>query len=339
MAGNATFGLTRRSLSACLAAGLVVPFLARRARAADRVDLRLDWVLSGYHVPFYWAKEKGYYRDAGIDIDIKLGTGSGTALNLLAAREATFAMADSMVAANSIARGMPIKSIFVHEQVGGWAIASWADKPIRQPQDMIGRSIAAAADQKAIVDLFIAVNKLPKDEVTIRVVSAATRNTVFLQRQVDAIVSAPVGSLMDMIVAAQAGTAPPVHVMSFSDFGITAFGHGISALNETIAANPDLVRRFIAASIRGVEDAGKNADEATDAALRLSETHTDRRTSIKLQWLETMKRLHTPASVGQVVGWMSASDWQNCVDILLTTGVIAQPLPVDNLYTNAFFPS
>ena len=47
------------------------------AGAADAVSFRLDWTLSGYHLPFYWAKEKGYYGAENLDVDIKEGAGSG----------------------------------------------------------------------------------------------------------------------------------------------------------------------------------------------------------------------------------------------------------------------
>ena len=46
---------------AVLAAAILVGMSLQPAGAADAVSFRLDWTLSGYHLPFYWAKEKGYY--------------------------------------------------------------------------------------------------------------------------------------------------------------------------------------------------------------------------------------------------------------------------------------
>ena len=197
-----------------LASTLAMPRVARTA-PADKASLRLDWALSGYQVPFYWAKEKGYYSDVNIDLDIKDGAGSAKSVSLAAAKEDTFALADSLVTVNSIAKGVPVKSILVVVQNGGSAVVSWADKPVRTPQELVGKSIGAAADQKTLIELFLSVNKLPKDAATVRVVSVAARNTIFYQKQVDAIMSTLIGSPMDMVVAAREGKGPPVHLMPF----------------------------------------------------------------------------------------------------------------------------
>lgn len=330
--------LTRRGL-AVLGTGLLAA--PHPARAATAASLRLDWALSGYQVPFYWAKEKGYYAEEGIDLDIRDGAGSAKSVSLITAKEDTFGMADSLVTANSIARGMKVRSIYGVVQNGGAAIVSWAAKPMKTPQDMVGRSLAAAADQKSTLDLLLAVNGIPANAVTLRIVSVAARNTVFYQNQVEGIVSTVVGSPMDMIVAAQEGKGPPIHIMPFADFGVQSLSQGLLAHDDTIAQNPDLVRRFLRASTRGVRDcmAEANYDAATDAAMKLSRANANRRESVKLQWAATVPRLFTPATVGKPLGWTAEVDWQNCVELLMKTAAITQPVAPGTLYTNDFVPA
>ena len=76
------------------------------ARAADKATLRMDWALSGYQVPFYWAKARGYYEAEGIDLDIGDGAGSAKSAQLVSAKQDTFGLVDAMVTTNSIAKGM-----------------------------------------------------------------------------------------------------------------------------------------------------------------------------------------------------------------------------------------
>lgn len=313
--------------------------LPRPARAArDTATLRMDWALSGYQVPFYWAKAQGYYEAEGIDLEIKDGAGSAKAVQLVSAKEDTFALADSLVTATSIAKGMRVRSIFVIVQNGGWAIMSWAAKPMRTPQEMVGRSIAGAADQKPIVELFLAANKLPKDSVTIRAVSVAARNQVFLQNQVDGVMTTVIGSPMDFVVAAREGKGPPIHLMPFSDFGIAAMATGVCAHDDLIASKPDLVRRFMRASGRGLREIvdPARADAATDAAMKLSAAPAGRRESIKEQWLATIPRLHSANTADKPFGWTTEADWQGCVDLLVKTEQMAKPVPTERLYTNDF---
>jgi NitT/TauT family transport system substrate-binding protein len=316
---------------------LATPAIAQSLKPAS---LRLDWALSGYHVPFYWAKEKGYFAAEGIDLEIRDGAGSAKAVSLVTAKEDTFGMADALVTANSIARGMKVRSIYVVVQNGGAAIVSWAAKPMKTPQDMIGRSLAAAADQKSTLDLLLAVNNIPNDKVTLRVVSVAARNQVFYQNQVEGIVSTVVGSPMDMIVAAQEGRGPPIHIMPFADFGVASMSQGFLAHDDTIAQDPAMVRGFLRACTRGVRDCMEetSVDAATDVAMKLSRAPAIRRESVKLQWLATIPRLLTPANQGKPLGWTSDADWTNCVDLLMKTAAITTPVAPGTLYTNAFIP-
>jgi NitT/TauT family transport system substrate-binding protein len=331
--------LPRRPLLAALGATLAAPRLGRAA--GTPASLRLDWALSGYHVPFYWAKEKGYYAAEGIELEIRDGAGSAKSASLVAAKEDTFGMAEAIVTANSIAKGMKIRSVYMVVQNGGGAIVSWASKPMRTPQDMIGRSLAAAADQKSQLDLLLAVNGIPNDRVTLRIVAVAARNQVFYQNQVEGIVSTVIGSPMDMIVAAREGRGPPIHIMPFADFGVQSLSQGFVVHEDTAAQSPDLVRAFCRASTRGIRDCVEegNFDAATDVAMQLSRAPSTRRASVKLQWETTVPRLWTEANKGRPLGWTSEADWANLVDLLMKTQILAAPVPANTLFTNDFVPA
>lgn len=325
--------LVRRALPALLAA----PFVAR-AQSSVRASFRLDWALSGYQVPFYWALDRGYYREEGIDLEIRDGAGSAKSVQLVGSKEDTFGMADALVTANFIAKGMKVRSIFVVVQNGGAAIVSWADRPMRTPQDMIGRSLAAVADQKSTLDLLLAANNIRPEQVTLRLVAIAARNTVFYQGQVEGIVSTVIGSPMDMVVAAREGRGKPIHIMPFADFGVQSMSQGLLAHDETIAANPDLVRRFLRASARGIQDClqAVNFEAATDAAMRLSRAPATRRESVKLQWEATIPRLFVAGTEGKPLGWTTDAEWEQCVALLMKTSALTQPVAPGTLYTNEF---
>ena len=328
--------LTRRSFAAL--AGASVLSVPARGATLTPATLRMDWALSGYQLPFYWAKKKGYYEAEGIDLEIKDGAGSAKATQLVSSKEDTFGLADAMVTVNSIAKGMHLKSILMVVQEGGSAIVSWDEKPMKSPQDLIGRSIAAAADQKPLIDLLLAVNKVPADKVTVRVVSMQARNTVFYQHQVDGIISVVIGSPMDMIVAAKEGKGAPVYLMPFSDFGIRSMATGAIAHDDTIAGKPELVRGFTRASLKAMAELNneQTADAATDVAMELSKAPANRRESVKLQWLATLPRLQTKYSKDKPLGWTATEDWDACIDLLVKTEQLPSAVPASSVYTNSF---
>ena len=219
-----------------VAAAILLGTLATPAGAVDAVSFRLDWTLSGYHLPFYWAKDKGYYAAENLDVDIKEGAGSGKTVALLAGQQDDIGLADYMFMSVGAAKGMKLKGIYSIVADGAWAIISHADAPIKAPQDLIGRTVATTADHKAMLDLFLALNKIPADKVTAQVTSPATRNTVFVNGQVDSFISVVIGSPLDLVVRARQGKDKPVYFMPFADYGIAPMGQGLF-VNERMLAD------------------------------------------------------------------------------------------------------
>src|SRR5437868_3462820 len=89
-----------------------------------------------------------------------------------------------------------------------------------------------------MLDLLLAINKIPADKVKIQVTGAATRNTVFVNGQVDSFISVLIGSPLDLVVRAHQGKDKPVYFMPFADFGIAPMGQGLLVHERMIAESP-----------------------------------------------------------------------------------------------------
>jgi NitT/TauT family transport system substrate-binding protein len=332
--------LRRASLAGVIAVLCGLVLRGEPATAADQVSLRLDWTLTGYQLPFYWAKQKGYFTTENLDVEVKEGGGSGKTVALMAGQQDDIGFADYMLMAAGVAKGMKLKGIYGVVQNGAWAVISFADSPIKKPEDLIGRSVAVTADHKALLDLLLAANKVPPDKVSIRVVSAATRNTVFANGQVDSFVSIVIGSPLDLVVRARQGKGKPLHFMPFEDFGVAPLGQGVLVHEQVLAQKPEMLQRFLKATSRALNEITNKDkfEEAVDIAMRGSGAPADRRDSVLLQWQEAIPRLATKNTAGKPYGWMSEADWQEASDILLKTGTIDKPLPPKSFFTNALLP-
>jgi NitT/TauT family transport system substrate-binding protein len=75
-------------------AALALVALSTPAAAQDKVSLRLNWLLYGFHTPFYLGVERGYYKDERIDLTIGEGQGSVRAVQTVGAKGDTFGLAD-----------------------------------------------------------------------------------------------------------------------------------------------------------------------------------------------------------------------------------------------------
>ena len=97
--------------------------------------------------------------------------------------------------------------------------------------------------------------------------------------QVDSFISVVIGSPLDLVVRAQQGKDKPVYFMPFADFGIAPMGQGLLAHERVIAEKPEMLRRFVRASAKALNEIVKpdKTEEAVDVAMRLSGARDERR--------------------------------------------------------------
>ena len=143
--------LSRRLLlkNAALAAGAftlpAAPFVARAATALRPVSMTLDWIYQGPNVGFIMARDKGFYRDAGLDVTVTSGKGSGTTAQLIASKASQFGFSDGYGVATAISKGMPIKTIGSVFRKNPAALIVLADSGITTPKDLEGKTVAMTA--------------------------------------------------------------------------------------------------------------------------------------------------------------------------------------------------
>lgn len=78
---------------------------------AEDMDLVLNWVPGGDHAPIFWAKEQGWYSDAGIELNIEHGTGSGGAVKKVDVGRNQVGIADMPTVLSSIGKGSDVVAV------------------------------------------------------------------------------------------------------------------------------------------------------------------------------------------------------------------------------------
>src|SRR5579862_5774140 len=133
--------------SALVTGALTTPAIWSRGRAAELkpVTLTLDWLFQGPNAGFLVAQDKGFYRDAGLDITIAPGKGSGTTAQLVGSKATQIGFSDGFVVGNSIAKGMEIKTVGSIYRRGPATIMVLAESSIKTPKDLEGKTVAMNA--------------------------------------------------------------------------------------------------------------------------------------------------------------------------------------------------
>ena len=308
----------------------LVACTAPAARAADAVSFRLNWYLGGLHVPFYYGKEKGIYAAEGIDLTINEGRGSANTVQVVAAGSDTFGLADSSSVIATAAKGAEIKSVMSLLNSTGFAVVSLAETGIRTPKDLEGKRLAVSPGDP-LGQLFQALatyNKLDMSKITLVQVDPAAKVVAVLEKRADGLLG---GADDQYFLIKQRGLQPAA--LRYADHGANIVGMTIVTRNDLIKTKPDLVRRFVRATIKSWEEAKKNPGAAVDAALKVK-PDLNRQSTLE-QLMVDIDLLDSPNSKGRI-GWGAQADWDQTIDLLKKYRDLSTTQPWTAFHTNEF---
>jgi len=239
--------IPRRSLVAS-AAALVGSPLAAPALAQPRPSVRmaLDWVLEGQQSPFILGADQGHFANAGVDIRVDRGFGSGDTVTKIAAGTYDIGFADlgAVIAFNARQGGEPkVISVFQVYDLAPMTILTLADSGIAAPRDLPGKTLAAPAgdSSRLMFPVLAQANGIDPGAVNWIDVTAQLREVLLVQKHVQAI-SAQITSLLSFRPLGAEGN---IRVLRYGDHGVDLYGHAIITTPAYAAANPEAVRRVL----------------------------------------------------------------------------------------------
>ena len=242
------------------AAGIAWMWMAPWASAANTpVVFQLNWMAGGPNAGFAAALVEGYYKDAGLDVTIVQGNGSGNTAQLVANGRAQLAYADAVAITQLIAKGAPMKVVSTIYQSNPNEVSALKKTGIKSIKDLSGKKVGvpSGSSQTTMLPLFLKANNLKESDMTLMNMPPASMVPALLQGQVDAIL----GSVDAYQIQLEAQGAE-LDNYRFADFGVPTVSTSIFASDAFLKENPDLVKKFIAASLKGWSFALDNPAQA-----------------------------------------------------------------------------
>jgi len=251
--------------TAVSAALIWTALIAVPVKAADKVVLMLNWYVYGEHAPFYYGKAKGIYTAENIDLEILEGRGSAATTQAVAAKTANFGYVDVPTMMRAAVKGAPVIAAGVLLQTSPMSVMGLTEKNVRKPEDIRGKTVAItpADSMTQIWPLFLKKTGLKESEFTTVAGDAQTKLNAVINGQADLLL----GYVMDQSMKIKDAIAKDVYPIKFADYGINMVSSGIIANTDYVKANPDLVRRFMAATTKAVEAAEKDPKAAAQSIL------------------------------------------------------------------------
>ena len=309
---------------------LVSLLFTSAAWAQDKVSFRMNWYLGGLHVPFYYGKDRGLYAAEGIDLTLNEGRGSANTVQVVAAGSDTFGLADSSSVILTASKGADVKSVISLLNSTGFAVISMASTGIRKPKDLEGKRLAVSPGDPLgqLFQAVAAVNKLDMSKITLVQVDPAAKVVSVLEKKADALLG---GADDQYFLIKQRGIEPAA--LRFADVGANIVGMTVLTKGELIKTKPDLVRRFVRASIRSWEEAKRNPGAAVDAALKVK-PDLNRQSTLD-QLMVDIELLDSPNSKGRI-GWGAQADWDQTLTLLKKYRGLETSHPWTAFHTNEF---
>ena len=237
------------------------------AQAATPVKFQLDWRFEGPSAMFLVPAAKGYFKDAGLDVTVDSGNGSGAAVTRVASGTYDMGFADLAAlmefhANNPDAPNKPVAVMMVYNNTPA-SVMALKKSGIKTPADLSGKKLGAPvfdAGRRAF-PIFQQANNVTNVQWT--AMDPPLRETMLVRGDVDAITGFTFTSLLNI----EARGVPPadVTVMAYPDFGVKLYGNAIIASPKMIKENPEAIKAFLAAFAKGAKEVIADPAKAIEA--------------------------------------------------------------------------
>jgi NitT/TauT family transport system substrate-binding protein len=315
--------------AACLLSGI--------AQAQEReLKFSLDFISLGRHAPWYVALGKGYYKAEGLDVSILPAKGTADAIRSVAAglTELGFIDIPSLVAAGSA--GSAIKIVAVNYQKPPYCVFSLdPGANVREPKQLAGLELGSSTGSfvPKIWAAFMEMNKVDSKTLKVVNIDPASRVPMLAAGKVQAI---DLFIMSEPAIRRAVPNAKPVCLFA-GDYGLDIYANSIGVTEDFLTKNPDVVKKFVRAALKGWKDALANPEEAARIQIQYVKALDPQ---IIKEELEILKRLAvTPDVEKNGFGHVTLERMRNTVDFInKNIEVAGDRLTAEQIYRAGFLP-
>ena len=316
-----------------------VASLAAHAQPPTKHNLVLNFAADGGAAGFYHALEQGYFRAAGLDVVIEPSKGSADAITRTASQASDMGVGDISTLVEFASRRPEIapKAVFILHNRSPQAVIALKSSGIVKLADLHGR-VLGQGPADAPSRMFPALAKiagLDLSRIEIRQFSPQLRDTMLLTQQVDAVTG--FDSTVVLNLKANGVAVDDVTVIYYADNGLDVYGNAFLANPVFLQSNPQAVKAFVRASVRGWREA---IADPMAAALSLAKHNNLARPDIEAQrlaWLAS-HQIVTTETKKQGIGAYERDRLARNVELVGNAFGLTRLPQVSEIYDDRFLP-
>ncbi|MGG3804453.1 ABC transporter substrate-binding protein [Metabacillus fastidiosus] len=296
----------------------------------EKVTVVLDWTPNTNHTGLYVAKEKGYFKEEGLDVDIIL-PGEAGAEQLVASGKADFGVSHQETVTEARVQGLPVVSIAAIIQHNTSGFASPVEKNIKSPKDFAGKTYGGwgGPAEKPVISTLMNAEKANVDDVSF-VNMGETDFFTAVKRDID----------FAWIFYAWTGIEAELRGEKLNMIYLTDYSKNLDYYTPILVANEgkikdntDQVKKFMNAVSKGYNFAIENPAEAADILIKENPDLDAELVKKSQEWLSPRYKDDAPRW-----GEQKQEVWENYAKWMLENKVLEKELDTKSAFTNEFLP-
>lgn len=259
----------KRGLALIFALLMAATAASREADAQTKIRFTLDWAPGATHSPFFVALQKGYYKAEGLDVSIERGKGSAEVVRQLAAGTYDMGFPDINVVmdfdSKNPAEAFPVLLSGYEEAPA--ALMFLKSSGITEPKQLNGKKIGSAANDSTfkLLPLFAKQTGIDLSTLQVQNIEPSLREVLLAQGKVDAVPGQVFNARLEL--QAKGVKASDIGYFLYKDYGLELYSNSVAASPAFLKANPDAVKGFLRATVKGFKDVVADPELGVKAAL------------------------------------------------------------------------
>lgn len=293
---------------------------------SEPVSMILSFIPAGMWSPFYYGLDKGFYADEGLAFTIIPGKGSLFGVTQVDQKNVDFATIDAPTALLQVAKGARVKMLMAYEEKHQASIA--CNFPIKSPKDLEGRNYGtnAFSASRVLVPLIMRQNGADPSKMKEVLVDATVLNAGLFQGKYEC-TDAYVGDGWVRISMQAEKEGSKFYNMPLYNWGLSALSKVLITRADFVEQKPDVVKRFVRATLKSIDEAIKNPDAAAASVIKLEPS---------LPPDQTLREWKDMITIMGPQHRISEEKFKATLDLVQNGYNTQIPLKPEELYTNDF---
>jgi ABC-type nitrate/sulfonate/bicarbonate transport system substrate-binding protein len=302
----------------------------------EQVTVMMPYIPTVGWTPFYCAIDQGYYADEGLDVTMEYSpTGSVAPIQQVGAGKIEFGYADMNTLVMSRSQEVAVVAVYQGEQTNVFNVIAKKDSGITQPQDLDGKVmavVAIGAPPHLMAKVMLLKSGVDYNNVTFVPLGSGGEIPALLGGKADAMA----GHMVSTFILKGMGRLEDVNVMWMKDYGANLPPNAIIVNEKMLEDDPELIRKFVRATDKGLRYGVDNPEEAVDTFIKSNPEAAEKREFHLAYW-----KAFVDGSIQPDKYTPGRFDYERLVmtqDALYDIGVIEKKINISKAYTKEFLP-